>query len=175
MFESMLYAVLHTLKAEGIWDGQVLAVAPGKVGSFWIGEYGGESAKIAGAVKEDVVATTELFGGRHKEVRKTQSAKIRNKGIKIDLVKNWLEKGVMVTLGNEGAEATAKGYMEKWDRRPGRKLGKSVAKIAGEEMVEELGKLDDLADSLLQGMAWIQWEENKRITVKHGVDSLLNY
>jgi cruciform cutting endonuclease 1 len=174
MFESMLHAVLHTLKAEDIWDGQILAVAPGKVGSFWMGEDGGESAKIAGAVREDVVATAELVGGRHKKVRKTQSAKIRNKGIKIDLVKNWLENGVMVTLGNE-AEATAKGYMEKWVRKPGRKPGKSVAKIVGEETVEEMGKLDDLADSLLQGMAWIQWEENKRIAVKHGVDALLNY
>jgi cruciform cutting endonuclease 1 len=36
-----------------------------------------------------------------------------------------------------------------------------------------MGKLDDLADCLLQGLAWVQWEENKRLLLKKGVEVLL--
>ncbi|KAI4129196.1 MAG: hypothetical protein LQ338_002355 [Usnochroma carphineum] len=34
------------------------------------------------------------------------------------------------------------------------------------------GKFDDLADSLLQGLAWVRWEENKRAVWDKGMDLL---
>jgi len=139
MFESILYGVLCTLKGEGIWDGSVEAIAPGKVGPFWIDEE------------------------REAKARKTKSAKAKNKGAKIDLVRQWLEGGDMMSLGNEEVEALARAYREKWD-------GKRVKAKEGEE---KMGKLDDLADSLLQGMAWAKWEENKRVALKYGVEALL--
>lgn len=154
MFESILYAVLHTLKAEALWEGEVVPVIPGKVGPFWVGsEDDGE-------------------GEERKKVRNTQSAKMKNKGAKIDLVRGWCESGEMVKFGNAEVEETARAYMEKWDRRPGgvKKKGKKVL----EEGQEKMGKLDDLADCLLQGMAWVQWEENKRLALKYGVEVLLD-
>jgi cruciform cutting endonuclease 1 len=81
-------------------------------------------------------------------------------------VRAWLEAGHMVGLGNEEVEAMAKKYMEKWDRTPG---GRRLEARGG-----EMGKLDDLADCLLQGMAWIQWQENKKIALQHGVEVLLD-
>lgn len=156
MFESILYAVLCTLKAEGVWGGEVREVAPGKVGPFWIGE-----EEKAG--KED---------STHKKVRNSASAKVRNKGLKIDLVRGWLESGDIVGLGNGAVEETARAYMEKWGRVPGRKAGKKNGAVV-EEGKNEMRKLDDLADSLLQGMAWAQWEENKKLAREHGVEALL--
>jgi cruciform cutting endonuclease 1 len=147
MFESILYAVLCALKGEGVWNGEVLAISPGKVGPFWVGE--------------------ETEGVGSKKLRTSKNAKIRNKGAKIDLVRDWLEGGEMVELGNKSVEDVAKRYKEKWDRAPG---GRKKSQDDGEE---KMGKLDDLADSLLQGMAWIQWEENKRNVLKHGVEFLL--
>jgi cruciform cutting endonuclease 1 len=147
MFESILYAVLCTLKGEGVWSGEVQAIAPGKVGPFWLGE--------------------ETDGVGSKKVRTSKSVKIRNKGAKIDLVRGWLEGGEMVGLGNEIVEGMARRYREKWNRSPG---GRKKGEGDGEK---KMGKLDDLADCLLQGMAWIQWEENKRTALKHGVEALL--
>jgi len=155
MFESILYGVLCTLKAEGVWEGEVEAILPGKVGPFWIGEEGEGKEKGKGKGKE----------------RKSKNAKVRNKGLKIDLVRRWLDSGEVVMLGNEAVEGTARAYREKWDRLPGRQKGGK--KDGGEGPEETMGKLDDLADCLLQGMAWIQWEENKRIALTDGVEALL--
>jgi cruciform cutting endonuclease 1 len=163
MFEAILHAVLHTLRAEGVWEGEVKAIAPSKVGPFWIGE---EEAEDGDAEKEG--------GEKTAKTRASQSVKVRNKGLKIDLVRGWLEEGKMVRLGNDEVERMALAYKEKWDRVPGRQ--RKVKMLESEEVVvemEKIPKLDDLADSLLQGIAWIQWEENKRIALNHGVEALL--
>ena len=158
MFESILYAVLCTLKEEGLWGGEVVSVMPGKVGPFWVGE----DDAIQGGSGE--------VGGGGRKVRNSKSAKIRNKGLKVDLVRRWLESGDVVGLGNKEVEDMARAYKEKWDAKPGGKVGPRMVRKEGEE---QMGKLDDLADCLLQGMAWIQWEENKRIALKNGVEALL--
>ncbi|RFU25427.1 hypothetical protein B7463_g10915, partial [Scytalidium lignicola] len=161
MLESILYAVLHTLKAEGIWAGQVLSITPGKVGPFWVGE---DEKAVLDGIAPGIVGKS----------RKTKTAKIRNKGLKIDLVRKWLETGDMVTLGNEEVKKTANAYLEKWNRLPGQKgTRKPALDSITEQPLEQMGKLDDLADSLLQGMAWVQWEKNKILALKEGVDALL--
>ncbi|KAH7360114.1 mitochondrial putative cruciform cutting endonuclease 1 [Rhexocercosporidium sp. MPI-PUGE-AT-0058] len=139
MFESILYAVLCTLKAEGLWEGSVRSVLPGKVGPFWVGEEeegGGGGKEVDGKGK-----------GR-KKVRKSTNAKTNNKGAKIDLVRSWLENGDVVGLGNDGVKEMARRYVEKWDRVPGGR--KKVVKGLDGEVEEKMGKLDDLADCLLQ-------------------------
>jgi cruciform cutting endonuclease 1 len=152
MFESILYGVLCTLKAEGIWKGEVVGVAPGKVGPFWLSEEGDEGER----------------GKQWKKERKAKSSKSYNKGLKIDLVRRWLEDGQVVGLGSEEVIETARQYMDKWDRIPGRR---NLGRVKEKE--EEIGKLDDLADCLLQGMAWIKWQENKTTALKDGVEALL--
>jgi cruciform cutting endonuclease 1 len=158
MFESMLYAVLQTLKSEAAWDGTVIPIAPGKVGPFWL-----ESTQD-GTIMSPV----------HTKLRNTKTAKLLNKGAKIDLVKSWLEGKEKVILGTSDVESTAHAYLEKWHRLPGRARSKGVVNVKREKSVEleAMGKLDDLADSLLQGMAWIQWEKNKWDILKNGTESL---
>lgn len=150
MFESILYAILYTLKAEGLWKGEVKAIQPGKVGPFWVGDG-----------KED---------GEGKK-RNSKSTKVQNKGAKIDLVRRWLLDGGVVGLGSENVESMAEAYREKWSKLPGAPKGK---RKDVESREDKMGKLDDLADCLLQGMAWVQWEENKRTALKHGVEVLLD-
>ncbi|KAB8300973.1 hypothetical protein EYC80_002897 [Monilinia laxa] len=182
MLESMLWATLKTLSEEKVWEGKVIEIAPKKVGSFWVEE--------SGVGEED-----EKF----KKVRTTKEVKARNKGAKIDLVRKWLESqsdhetshDEMVLIGSEQVQEVKERYTAKWDRKVGRAKGYKVksksssaskTEVEGEkkekkEMTkakeEEVGKLDDLADCLLQGMAWLKWQENRKRALKEGVEALL--
>lgn len=146
MFENMLYAALHTLAEEGVWKGVVKAINPGKVGPYWFG------------------TSTE---GQLEKKRSAASLKAQYKRAKIDLVQSWLLSGEMVAPKTAEAEATTKAYIEKCHRSGDRRTKKAKSEIVEEE---KAGKLDDLADSLLQGLAWIEWEQKKRSILKHGVD-----
>ncbi|TAQ91411.1 hypothetical protein B7494_g251 [Chlorociboria aeruginascens] len=161
--ESILHGIFHTLRKEGIWDGEVIKVLPGRVGPFWLG------------------------GGEEVEKSTIKLGKTRLKGLKIDLVRKWLGNGEVVKLGNKQVEYVAKRYMDKWDGvRAKRKKAKIVDIKTKEgilvrkegrepkEAVEAMGKLDDLADCLLQGMAWKQWQDNQRAVVQIGVEALLD-
>lgn len=139
----------------------MIGVAPGRVGPFWLPGSSDEVLKTTYVVES--VEGTEL-----KKTRKSKSAKVQNKGVKIDLVRRWLESGHMVELGTEDVRGTGNQYVEKWGRGAGRVKG-----LKGGDKADT-GKLDDLADCLLQGMAWVRWEENKRIVAKDGVERFLN-
>ncbi|KAA8571524.1 hypothetical protein MFRU_016g00190 [Monilinia fructicola] len=184
MLESMLWATLKTLSEEKVWAGQVIEIAPRKVGSFWVEESG-----LLG--EEDAT---------FKKVRTTKEAKARNKGAKIDLVRKWLEDqpdretshDEMVLIGSQQVQKVKERYTAKWDRKVGRAKGYKVKsksssapktesegeKKETKEMAnakeEEVGKLDDLADCLLQGMAWLKWQENRKRALEEGVEVLLD-
>jgi cruciform cutting endonuclease 1 len=147
MFEGMLYAVLHTLQAEGLWSGLVRGVMPGKVGGFWV-------------------------GGVEKGTAKT--AKWRNKTAKIDLLGKWLEAGgdSVLTVATEEARKAAEAFLGRWKGKGKRQKAKTKTEtdVVTEGGVEEkMSKLDDLADCLLQGLAWARWEENKLRILSEGV------
>ena len=134
MFEAMLHAVLHTLRAHGIWAGDVYAVEPGRVQAFWLGE-------------NDLKSGNSNGGRVMKGPRKAKQGKEE----KIKLVGRWVEEGGVVALEGR-AEETGMGFVTK---------GKSG-----------VGKKDDLADCLVQGMAWVRWEENRRRIIGEGVGFL---
>lgn len=165
MFESILYAILTTLREEGIFKGVVQPIAPGKIGPFWLGE--------------ERKADEQIKQGDYKRISKAKNIKLINKGKKMDLVRSWLEHGTQVGLGNDAVERMAEMYKEKWDRKPGGPTGPRKIKKLEKEQDEELEKqgipkLDDLADCLLQGMAWLEWEKNKRILLEeNGINTLL--
>ncbi|KAJ8059745.1 hypothetical protein OCU04_011389 [Sclerotinia nivalis] len=184
MLESMLWATLKTLSEEKVWGGEVVEIAPRKVGSFWVEESG-------------------LFDGEEgeefKKVRNTKKVNARSKGAKIDLVRRWLEGGEtrkarkhneVVHIGSQQVKQIKERYTEKWDRKVGRAKGYKVKskssstildtaknkeeKETKEKEEEEMGKLDDLADCLLQGMAWLKWQENRKLALEEGVEILLD-
>ncbi len=165
MLESMFYATLHTLQEEGLWKGKVVPIAPGKVGPFWLE---GDAAASPDADAEGEVKIEKLS-----KVRNAKLSKIQNKGAKIDLVRNWLASGDRFELGSQEVVDMTTAYLEKWRRKPGSPKGKRASKDAA-VVFEKMGKLDDLADCLLQGMAFIEWDANKRTARELGVDRLLD-
>lgn len=161
MFEAMIYAVLNSMKEMGRWEGEVQGVAPGRVSKFWLdileGEGGNDGVGEVGGVGKRRVSKGE-----------------RSKAAKIGVVEGWLgmgdgERG----FGLEGgAEEMGRRFLRK---RRGGKRGKVGGKVVGGEGEGrgevEIGKLDDLADCLLQGMAWVQWERNRRLVMEKGVQA----
>lgn len=215
MFEAMLHAVLKTLYEQGQWIGSVHAVAPGKIGRFWLGD-GDSDGNVSGEKsvqdgEEDETMTTEARKGngksnsRKKQAPSSKSAK--TKTAKIRIVQDWLEEilsssssssrdssretgasiGNHMEEGRFNLEGSARELGEAFLRR--RKGVKDVkvrqrsivgATTGGSEeeadveadLEVEIGKLDDLADCVLQGMAWVQWEGNRRKIVEGGESAL---
>lgn len=67
-------------------------------------------------------------------------------------------------FGLEG-QAREMGERYLWKRRGGKR-------VKVKEGMVEIGKLDDLADCFLQGMAWIQWEKNRMLIMSRGIEAL---
>lgn len=178
MLESMFYAVLHTLQAEGLWSGKVVPIAPGKVGPFFLQGIDSVLPKRKTYEKNcmdlEIPETAEYLNKQEvlKKQRGSKLAKIQNKGAKIDLVRNWLASGDRFEVASDEVQLMIGAYLEKWERKPGGPKGKRVTKDSA-EVVEKMGKLDDLADCLLQGMAFVEWEWNKQQAREVGIKHLV--
>lgn len=150
MFEAMVYAVLKTFAERGLWKGTVHPIAPSKVSNFWI-------TNKQGTIKE----------GPGSKSAKTKTAKI-------ELVAEWLDEGAHFELKGAAAQL-GQAYLRKKRGKDSKslvkqkKLSGSKAQGVAQDSVE---KLDDLADCLLQAMAWIKWEENRRLIMARGAAAL---
>lgn len=147
MFEAMLYAVIKTFSAQGLWNGTVYPVAPAMVSKFWLGDANPALAKTRKGAK--------------------------TKAQKVELVERWLREGKRKLELGASTKKMGQRYLEK---RSGRRKPitkpRQVLGTHGYSEEAEIGKLDDLADCLLQGMAWIKWEENRRALMTNGLGAL---
>lgn len=162
MFECMLHAVFETLRRRGVGGVDVYSVDPKRVSGFWVeGEDGNGEDEKAGVEK-----------GKKKNSKAVKEAKIRIAG-------EWLRGGLVV---GEGAEGMRRAFVELFNKKMAKRRAgvgdgrSSCAGVGGEKgsvvgdddqsggkaEMGDLVKLDDLADCLLQGVAWTQWEMNKR-------------
>ncbi|KAI1083757.1 Ydc2-catalyt-domain-containing protein [Whalleya microplaca] len=197
--EAMLHASLRTLRELGHWDGDAVSIAPGRVGPFWLSDGGVVGAATAGKETETAKAAAEAEvevekekgkgkgkGGKKSKVvealeelaKETTKVKVNSKKLKIDTVGRWLDQGDLVLPQSDGANIAVKSFYHNWKRfyQTWRRISRSKWKVAedGTELFEDSRKLDDLADSLLQGMAWMRWEENKRLLfIEGGIRRLL--
>lgn len=149
--EAMIYSTLRTMKECGRWQGEVIPITPKRVGPFW----------LEGMVDSDTTDATS----KNPESRK--EAKARHKKEKIDLVGKWLQEGKIEPV--DQAKDMATSYHIRWQGKRAKKASTEDGGPAG----EHLKKLDDLADCLLQGMAWIKWQDNKKLLAHHGPEALL--
>ena len=154
MLEAMLHAVLHTFKQQERWSGMVESVVPGKVGAFWTSDLGTRSQLLASK------SNTKI------------SSKLKMKTQKIDMVGQMLADGDRGTLRIGKDVEMVDTFLSKWRRMSsGRSRMKDSAKP---ENGGDIKKLDDVADSLLQGLAWLRWRENRELLGSPGgLDKLL--
>ena len=190
VFEGMLYAVLRTLAEMKTGNGignttdqagnplsfDVEGVLPGRVVRYWADRGGAEE-------------TIGVAKPKGKAMKK----------FKVDLVGRGLEEslhpgadrypstGTSLQIGKT-AHPTVSAYLSKWTKGD---RSKPPSPHGNHEMTnesnnppppppppaaaEELSKLDDLADCLLQGMAWIEWENNRaRVAASKDLESMLS-
>ncbi|KAK4655861.1 hypothetical protein QC762_306150 [Podospora pseudocomata] len=132
--ESMLHACFATLKGVDLFHGNVISISPKTVAGYLFPK---SEAKAEG-------------GG------KSQNAYHLLKANKVGMLGEWLQQGKLIKPQDQGA-GMAKGFLEAWRAKGVR--GKKKREM--EEGVLGRGvKLDDLSDSVLQGMVWLQWQRN---------------
>lgn len=138
IFEGMLYAILHVLRHERGGETariSVQGIEPKRVVRYWM--------------DKDEIPTENELGTGNSSAREVKKAKI-------DLVGRWLEASTggepgMVSLQPDGeASEIASTYLRKLKNPNTRKKDLGVA---------DVGKLDDLADCLLQGVTWMEWQK----------------
>jgi cruciform cutting endonuclease 1 len=160
--ESMLWACFETMKSV---QGEkkagdfptVYEVAPKRVASFWTGP---SEAHLPAA---DLL-TPEYSPADLKVTAVKAKAAGAGKKEKIAVLRSWLDGTGGVSLGfSPETKATAAAFAVGLKRR---KTKSSEGNTTEEAAVGRETKLDDLADCVLQGAAWVRWEENRRSILK---------
>lgn len=142
--EAMLYAVFAHLRATGAWAGAVMPIEPRKVAPFVLEERSGPGEKTA---------------GRGLPRKKASDVK----RLKIELLADMLTAGEIDIVSDEARDMAA-AFLQRQGARSSRKKSSPPpsSPLLGSE------KLDDLADSLLQGLAWLRWEQNRSTAKAQG-------
>ena len=154
VFEGMLHAVLQTLREENKGKSRLPAVAsisPARTVHFW----------LRGSGRSDDSLEPKKITGRD------------GKQAKIDIVgQSFLDpKHRLVDVAAGQAKAMEVAFMEKWHATS--KAAKvftpkkiASAKANAERRAPKQFKLDDLADCLLQGMAWLEWQRMRQLVLQ---------
>ncbi|KAI0161493.1 mitochondrial resolvase Ydc2 [Xylariaceae sp. FL1272] len=164
--EAMLHASLQTLRDVGSWKGEVESIQPRSVAQLFL-EADETKSKDVEELSASIDESDEPVGKKSKGP-KTQGSKnhalyLKKKGVKIDLLRQWLDQHDDII---QPQTPEAQQMLEMYQKKPN---GKSRKK---EPMVDT--KLDDITDSLLQGIAWLRWRENRAQLSRHGPEELLN-
>ena len=160
--ESMLWACFETMKSvQG--DTQagnfptVYEVAPKRVASFWTGPSEAHTPAVN-------LLTPEYSPPDLKVSTVKAKAASTGKKEKIAVLRSWLDGtgGVSLEFSPE-TQVTAAAFATGLKRR---KTKSGESKNTEEAVAGRETKLDDLADCVLQGAAWVRWEENRKLILK---------
>ncbi|KAK0732694.1 mitochondrial resolvase Ydc2, partial [Apiosordaria backusii] len=133
--EAMLHACFATLKGVNLFNGTVISISPKTVAGYLFPNPGKTSSE-------------ETETGKRKTLNPYQIMKAN----KVSMLGEWLQQGKLIKPKEQGAEM-AHGFLSAWK-------AKGTRKKKGEEVLGPGVKLDDLSDSVLQGMVWLQWQRN---------------
>lgn len=180
--ESMLYAVLTTLRDVGHWHGVIETVVPRHVLARLEDGEAEDAAKTVPAKKrrttttkkkkemddESVDSLVEEDASPEAPAKRT---KVDSKLIKKNIVGRMLLTGTDVKIAEDATSASLmiQAYLDKWQRKP---LPKKSKNAPSEVLTQRLKKLDDLADSLLQGIAFIKWQESRKKLLDGGFEAI---
>ncbi|KAK0270122.1 hypothetical protein LTR35_014370 [Friedmanniomyces endolithicus] len=183
MLEAMLWACLATLRETSSLDrtlsrteagsrarkgtGEfpaVFEVLSARVAGFWVGEPGVSLRMTAETFTSPSLEGRRLDPGALTGVSSSSGRKRVQKKDKVAVVRSWLNgegnPDVSLTFSGDAAKI-AKAFSAPNGRSSSSSRGATEEGAVEEESEERMGKRDDLADCLLQGVAWTRWEENR--------------
>ncbi|KAI0102460.1 mitochondrial resolvase Ydc2 [Nemania sp. FL0031] len=173
--EAMLHASLRTMRDVGVWKGDVVSIRPERVGLLFLdaANLGAQEIVEDEEPEEDEADTST--GKSKKKRRGGRKTSAEAKKLKIGLLGGWLSQGdLIIQPGSVGAGHMLDAYR---DASTGTKRSKSKRAVSESEEGTPVTldrKLDDLTDSLMQGMAWLRWRENiALLQQENGVEQLL--
>ncbi len=171
--EAMLHASLGTLRDVQKWKGEVVTVRPERVVKLFLHPPNLDTPRQSKkAVQKGEADASACEPGTRPRKTSTEVKKL-----KINLLRDWLHRqDVVVEPGNRDAGNMIAAYRDggKAVRRGGRSKRAASETQTEEEQVLLGSKLDDLCDSLLQGLAWLRWQENMALLRQEGgADQLL--
>lgn len=142
MLESMLHSTFRTFTEEKILPPEVHveAILPMRVNKFWFAD------------REDLVSDSNAVEG--KVGKNAKAAKLAKIAIVGDMLRNTGKEDAEFSI-HDDAMPTFDAFMAEIGRKPKSRKVKVQSSSA-------LEKLDDVSDSLLQGLAWLKWQENRR-------------
>lgn len=165
--EAMLHASLRTLRELGHWDGEIMSVAPDRVTRFWPSPSTLLGAEETSLKTRGNLSSKGVVGKTRKEAKAQQSSKKH----KIGVLTSWLTQDESIIMpANSDTEDAVKQFRAMLTRV-------RRSKVAQQDLAREAGarKLDDLTDCLLQGVAWLKWQENQALLLREeGLMELLD-
>ena len=163
MLESMLWACLETTRRSGsnVADQSFPAsyeVSPARVAAFWTAGHDVLLRPLPGLLQGEDFGLPEL-------PKRVRGVKNSGKSDKIAVVRSWLAGNGGVALDfSAGAQTQADAFMNTSRRKKRVEGDDNSVESDGtsEHLTPSLSKRDDLADCLLQGVAWHRWEQSRR-------------
>ncbi|CAG8078169.1 unnamed protein product [Penicillium salamii] len=179
VFEGMLYAILHALRMERGELITVQGVEPKRVVGYWLEPSATKEAERLNArevkkAKIDIVgrwiSATQLSKTNSELTSQPPEVAVESSEDRI-LLADPSNSPALGSIVNE--------YMRKWKKEPKPKKpraskGTPTPDSLSADVAVDIGKLDDLADCLLQGVAWIEWQEMRERIVRDGPKALDN-
>ena len=171
MLESMLYACFETLSSTSTTKQpfpEVVEVSPARVARFWCGGTSQDEGTDVETPLAEIGSKPSQAPKRKKKntlkLDKVAKKDMIDKRARINVVRSWLAADEVplrpqLAVDLEFTEQ-AREVAETFKVDPS--TGKRVRGEAAIASVDGPVKLDDLADCLLQGVAWVRWEENRR-------------
>ncbi|KAL2428902.1 hypothetical protein ABEF95_004748 [Exophiala dermatitidis] len=169
VFEGMLYAVLRTLVEQGKVDVLVEPVQPAFVNRYWLERTPSDSGMSMSIDKSqnsesESAGTGGARSGRGLSGRETKRAKIDLVGRILTAEQKDHDHERPVVFVNKDLEGVTAQFLSIWqkDKKVKVKRKSATGKGTTTTATASISKLDDLADSLLQGLAWIHWQNARR-------------
>ena len=176
LFEAMLYAALEVMKKErggNLADLGVHGIDPKRVVQYW---------------GEKEVGFTNLVDGEGEGDKKRRPTSREVKKAKIELVAKWLEAELSPSTSSmstsldvdsgdrrrvdisasDSVRSLAEAYLARL-RTPAKRGLTMRGRPRGDTVANDVIKLDDLADCLLQGVTWMEWIRMREMVMRKGM------